>query len=523
VIYHRDGKTASIDVLDDSLDRAIRTNGKPDASLTMKAGRRPLGDEVTMMMLAVLPLGHAPEAKTAAVIGFGSGMSTSLLLASPNLTRVDSIEIEPAIIEGARHFQPVVDAAYKDPRSRIVIDDAKSYFARGRERYDIIVSEPSNPWVSGVASLFTEEFYKRLAVSLNDGGVMAQWLHTYEMDEATLASIFGAVVKTFPDFAVYSTIDSDIVVIARKGGAPGRFDPKVLQWPAAKAFGERLTISDIDAVDRRLLGTAATVRAIFKAYGAPANSDYYPIVDLQSARTRFIQARVTALTDLQMSALPLLEMLDGSFRPSQKRPKTYPWALTDAAAVTAWTLHDAALGERAAGASAEFSDTHHAAAQLVEAWASSCPAGLTFDQMLPHFVSIAGASAHLPRQAAADMWKRLGSTACAKRLSSADHSWFDLFTAVAARDPDNMSAVGGTILLANRGTKSAGTEYAFLAAVAGHVCRGRAVPAEQLFEMGSREWLRPGQHGLELRYLYAMGHEPTPQHPPGERCVTAAR
>ncbi len=523
VIFHRDGKTATIDVLDDGLDRAIRTNGKPDASLTLKAGRRPLGDEVTMMLLAVLPLGHAPQATTAAVIGFGSGMSSSLLLASPTLKRVDSIEIEPAIIEGARNFQPVVDAAYKDPRSNIVIDDAKSYFARGRERYDIIVSEPSNPWVSGVASLFTEEFYRRLAVSLNEGGVMAQWLHTYEMDEATLASIFGAVQKTFPDFTVYSTIDSDIVVVARKGGGPGRFDAKVLQWPAVKAFAERLKIADVDAIDRRLLGGAASVRAIFKAYGAPANSDYYPIVDLQSARTRFMQARVTALTDLQMSSLPLLEMLDGSFRPSASRPDTYAWALTDAASMTAWSLRDTALGERTAGSSAEFSDTHHVAAQLVGLWTTACPVALPFDQVLPHLVSIAGASAHLPRNVAVEMWKRIGESGCAKRISPADHSWFDLFAAVAARDPDNMSAVGASILEASRGTRSAATEYAFLAALAGHVCRGRVGPAETLFEQGARDWIRPGMHALELRYLYFLSHDPEARHAPEAFCVTASR
>src|SRR5258705_5255514 len=426
-------------------------------------------------------------------------------------------------MEGARLSQPVVDPAYKDPRSRIVIDDAKSYFARGRERYDIIVSEPSNPWVSGVASLFTEEFYRGLGVSLNDGGVMAQWLHTYEMDDATMPSIFAAVQKTFPDFVVYWTIDSDIVVIARKGGAPGRFDAKVLQWPAVKAFAERLKIGDIDAIDRRLLGHAATVRAVFKSYRAPANSDYYPIVDLQSARTRFLQARVTALTDLQMAPLPLLEMLDGSFRPSMRRPDSYAWALVDAAAMTAWSLRDTSMGERGRAASAEFSDTHHVAAQLVELWSTACPAALPFEQMLPHFVSIAGASAHLPARTAVEMWKRLGDSACAKRLSSADHAWFDLFAAAAARDPDNMSAVGATLLEATRGTRSAATEYAFLAALAGHVCRGRTGPADVLFEQGARDWIRPGMHALELRYLYFLSHDPDARPVAGAACVTASR
>ena len=98
------------------------------------------------------------------------------------------------MVEGAHAFLPNVEAAYSDPRSHIVIDDAKSYFARGSLRYDIIVSEPSNPWVSGVSSLFTDEFYHRLSAYLADGGVLAQWVQTYEMDSATLASI-GVTIR----------------------------------------------------------------------------------------------------------------------------------------------------------------------------------------------------------------------------------------------------------------------------------------------------------------------------------------
>jgi spermidine synthase len=233
VIFHRDGKTATVDVVE-SADgmRAIRTNGKVDAAIAMRGGMPPTLDEFTMTLLAVLPLGHQPTAKTAAVIGFGSGMSTAMLLASPTLTRVDTIEIEPAMVDGAQHFRPRTDAAFTDPRSRIVIDDAKSYFARGGERYDIIVSEPSNPWVSGVSSLFTEEFYRRTAAYLNDGGVLSQWMHTYDMDSATLASILAALSKTFPEYLVYMSAEGDLVVIARKGGRPGRFDQSVLSIPA---------------------------------------------------------------------------------------------------------------------------------------------------------------------------------------------------------------------------------------------------------------------------------------------------
>ncbi|HUL55524.1 MAG TPA: hypothetical protein VLT60_00910, partial [Usitatibacter sp.] len=112
IVYHKDGKTATVDVLDDGKWRAIRTNGKPDAAIAFHPDIGPSGDEVTMTLLGALPLGHKPDAKTAAVIGFGSGMSTTVLLGSPNLQRVDTVEIEPAMVEGARNFRPVVDAAY---------------------------------------------------------------------------------------------------------------------------------------------------------------------------------------------------------------------------------------------------------------------------------------------------------------------------------------------------------------------------------------------------------------------------
>src|SRR6185369_6971438 len=246
VAYNRDGKTATVDVLENGGLRSIRTNGKADAAIQMSLGQQPTGDEYTMTLLALLPLGHRPEAKNAAVIGFGSGMSTSLLLGAPGLERVDTIEIEPAMIAGAQLFRPVVDRAFDDPRSHIVIDDAKSYFARGGKRYDIIVSEPSNPWVSGVASLFTEEFYARLAGYLNDGGVLSQWLHTYEIDAATMASIIAAVSKTFPQFVIYSSIDSDIVLIARKGGAPGPFDARVLAYPDLQPMLKKLKLKDVE-------------------------------------------------------------------------------------------------------------------------------------------------------------------------------------------------------------------------------------------------------------------------------------
>jgi hypothetical protein len=475
-----------------------------------------------MLLLGALPLGHRPDAKTAAVIGFGSGMSTTVLLGSPNLKRVDTIEIEPAMVEGAKLFRPVVDAAYADPRSHIVVDDAKSYFARGGARYDIIVSEPSNPWVSGVASLFSEEFYARLSYSLNDGGVLCQWLHTYEMDDATIATIFEAVSRTFPDFVVYTSIDADVVLIARKGGPVGRFDESVLQLPAIKPLAARLGLDKPGAVLRRPMGSANTVLALFRGAGGVANSDFYPVVDQRASKTRFTRAQVKSLTELQGSPLPLLEMLDGSFHPADHPVNEDMRAEVDFAAYEGWLVHDAVLGNSRPPTAPVRLGNSLLDARVVDAWARSCPSSYRFDEILPSLLGVATAvNARLARDAATEVWTRLGQSPCMKTVTPAGREWMDLFAAVAQRDPEAMSRHGRAVLDAARGVKNGLTEYAFLATVAADVCLGKREESEKLFAEGPSTWINPDQHSAELRYLYAISHQPATKAAGSGRCVTA--
>src|SRR5919197_330433 len=113
--------------------------------------------------------------RSAAVIGIGTGLTTHTLLQHLEIEQVDTIEIEPLMAEASRGFSPRNGAAFADPRGRIVFDDAKSFFSTRGTRYDLIISEPSNPWVSGVASLFTREFYQRIRRHLNAGGMLVQW------------------------------------------------------------------------------------------------------------------------------------------------------------------------------------------------------------------------------------------------------------------------------------------------------------------------------------------------------------
>lgn len=519
VLFHRDGKTATVTVLEENGVRGIRTNGKPDASLSIDAKAPPILDEVTMTLLGVLPLGHQPDARTAAVIGFGSGMSTSILLASPNLKRVDTVEIEPAMVEGARFFRPVVDPAFTDPRSHIVIDDAKSYFARGRERYDIIVSEPSNPWVSGVASLFTEEFYARLAGYLNEGGVLSQWLHTYEMDATTLASIFAAVSKTFPDFVVYTAIDSDIVLVARKGGAPGRFDPRVLQYPALKPMLDKLKMTDPEVVQRRNLGSSGILAPLFSRFAIGPNSDYYPIVEQRASKTRFTRARVDVFTDLTKSAIPMREMLDRWPAPSPARHRSLAVTLTDLETNRAWEARDAIMGEATRGAG-PIIDQSELAARLVAQWSTGCGADLSFDRVLPALVAVAETTGpFLHPEVLAAMWRRVGESRCGRALTAEQRRWLELFEATAQRDSQAMIQSGRALLEVTRDARDSASEYAFFATVTGLVCRGEDAGARELLEVSGPRWVRAGVRATELDFLDSFARQPSAPRP----CLEKAR
>ena len=130
ILYYRDGKTSSVSVVVTPQGSVqIATNGKIDASIAMKDGVEPIVDEPTMTMAAALPLAMHADPKRVGVIGFGSGLTTHTLLGDSRVERVDTIEIEEAMVAGAQAFGDRVKRAYTDPRSRIVIDDAKSYFA----------------------------------------------------------------------------------------------------------------------------------------------------------------------------------------------------------------------------------------------------------------------------------------------------------------------------------------------------------------------------------------------------------
>lgn len=289
-VYHRDGKTATIDLIMDSSDPANRilsilTNGKPDASVSL--GPVASLDESTQKLLAWLPLSLHSTASHIAVIGMGSGMTTHAALLYPGVDRVDTIEIESKVIEAARHFEEKSQLALTDPRSHIHIDDAKTFFNTHPDKYDIIISEPSNPWVSGVSSLFSVEFYRQAKKKLHDDGLFAQWLHIYEINDELLASSIKALSQEFSDYRIYQVSRSDILLIAKPAGVINGSGGLLVHQDSMRADLARIAINIEADIETRLVGDRAFFAPYLYSLAIPANSDYFPVLDQGAAKARF--------------------------------------------------------------------------------------------------------------------------------------------------------------------------------------------------------------------------------------------
>jgi predicted membrane-bound spermidine synthase len=317
MLYYRDGKTASIAVYErgegKDLLRAISTNGKVDAALSMRADATVVADEPTMIMAAALPLSMRDRFERVGVIGFGSGLTTHALLGSRRVGQVDTIEIEPMVVEGARLFGDRVRRAYEDPRSHIVIDDAKAFFASSPRRYDLIVSEPSNPWMGGTATLFSDEFYSFVPRHLEDDGIFLQWLQTYEIDPALVSSVLRAMLGHFSDVQAYFTNGEDLLLIAvPKGKMPALgarlFGDAGLRDDLARlGFRDVRDLQDTFVMDRRALVAYANL------HPSQANSDFFPILQLQAPAARFMKAKAD-LNPWHGAPWPVVPFL-GSFSP----------------------------------------------------------------------------------------------------------------------------------------------------------------------------------------------------------------
>lgn len=201
----REGPNATVSVWEGESGRSLRVNGKVDAS--------DRGDMDTQIMIGLAPVVARPGASSAFLIGYGTGVTAHALASVPAMTRVKVVEIEPEIVGTDSLFWGVNDSVLFRPNVHVVLDDARSALQLDRDRYDVIVSEPSNPWIAGIATLYTPEFFRIAKSRLADDGVFCQWVQLYQLPLPIVAGIVRSLRAVFPHVNVWFGGTADLLVL----------------------------------------------------------------------------------------------------------------------------------------------------------------------------------------------------------------------------------------------------------------------------------------------------------------------
>ena len=205
LLYYREGAAATVSVKRLTGTTTLAVDGKTDASNR--------GDMLTQKLIAHLPLLLHDNPREVAIIGLGSGATLGSALRHP-IARADVIEISPEVVEASRYFLAENDDALKDPRTHLIVGDGRSHLLLSERTYDVIISEPSNPWIVGVASLFTKEFFLGARARLAPGGIMCQWANAYNISDADLRAIVATFRSVFPDGTVWLVGENDVLLVA---------------------------------------------------------------------------------------------------------------------------------------------------------------------------------------------------------------------------------------------------------------------------------------------------------------------
>lgn len=195
LLMYQEGPTATVSVRRDRDTVSMAINGRTNASDSIY-------DMPTQVMLGQLPLLIAPRIDNGLIIGYATGVTVGAMLQSP-IQSVTCVELEPGTVAGSEFFNHINNRPLDDPRTNLIIDDARTFLRVTPNRYDIIVSEPSHPWVPGVANLFTQEFFELGRQRLKDDGIWVQWVQIYQLSTESLRSVLATYHKVFPHVLVF--------------------------------------------------------------------------------------------------------------------------------------------------------------------------------------------------------------------------------------------------------------------------------------------------------------------------------
>ncbi len=276
MVWEADGRESSIGLLQGA-GYTFVVNGKADGSA--------LGDAPTQVFGGLVGTMLHPHPRSALVIGLGTGSTAGWLASVPGMERVDVVELEPTVVRVAKDCAPVNRNVLKRDNVHLILGDGREFLLTTDRRYDVIFSEPSNPYRAGISSLFTREFYRAATERLTDDGLFLQWLQGYEVDPAVVRTAFATLGSVFPAVESWQTHGGDLLLVA--GHRPlvhewRRVARRAAETPYREALERVWGVSGASGFYSAFLAGPELAHALSEAVekqGEPINTDDHPVIE----------------------------------------------------------------------------------------------------------------------------------------------------------------------------------------------------------------------------------------------------
>ncbi|MBN1356841.1 fused MFS/spermidine synthase [bacterium] len=280
LVYQNEGMHSYVTVSDLGGVRSLRINGKTDGSDG--------GDLITQILLAQLPLMHIDNPTNTLIIGLGTGVTLGSALSHPHLRAV-CVEIDGSVIEASRYFDHVSGRPLDSPRAEIIAADARSVLAASNTVYDVIISEPSNPWITGVSNLFTLEHFQACFDAMAPGGIMCQWIHSYYMETETLLILMRSFGRIFPYCSLWEGSSGDYLILgsSRPLEFSSRRMTELLRHREIKRDLMRIDIHNPEDLLKRHLLDSDHFNRLIGQTGDALNTDDKPVVEFNAPRSLY--------------------------------------------------------------------------------------------------------------------------------------------------------------------------------------------------------------------------------------------
>jgi spermidine synthase len=278
ILYYDEGPGATVSVERNQDELALIIDGKADASTGIT-------DMTTQLLLAHLPLLFHPDPDTVLVIGLGGGVTLGSA-ATHDVSHIDCVELLDNVVEAADYFKSHTYDCLADPRVEVIVGDARNHILLTDRSYDVVISQPPNPWISGVGDLFTREFFEMMSRRLKPGGIICNWLHIYHMGDEDLRSTVASYLAVFPHVTLWMITETDVIMLG--SSAPFAFDEHLLakmKRPAVASDLERIWIDDVGDITSLLVTDSAGLRPY--AEGAEVHTDDNMMLEFSAAKKVF--------------------------------------------------------------------------------------------------------------------------------------------------------------------------------------------------------------------------------------------